>query len=195
MRPDQQADLSGVQHVAVGLRALPCFLPQVVCVGTRPTRAGPLPCSQITSSHDPAVKPGVYRLLDAPIWPKVPCAELPNQRCGLEKKLVEHGRSPPSCSFWCNLGRGAARIGVGMLSVATATMDFMDPLNLGGAIRYDRDGTDDLIGYINNPLGDQTYAVQPYSGIGRAALYECRRSSLGMAGGACTRGFLSTWRT
>jgi hypothetical protein len=127
--------------------------------------------SQITSSHDPNVMPGVYRLLDAPIWPKIPCAELPNQRCGLERRLVEHGRSRPSCNFLCSLGRGVARVGVGLLSIGSAFADLMDPLGLGNSLRFDRGAVDDLVAYINNPIGDQTYAVQPYSGIGRAALY------------------------
>ena len=34
-----------------------------------------------------------------------------------------------------------------------------------------REQKEDLIEYINNPMGSDVYAVQPYSGLGRAALY------------------------
>jgi hypothetical protein len=152
-------------------------------VNTRPTLLGMRYCLQITSSHDPDVKPGVYRLLDAPIWPKVPCHELPNQRCGLEKKLVEHGRSPPSCNFWCSLGKGAAMVGLMALTFAGGHSTFSDEIidarqnyvNSGGSIL-------NTGGFNKNPIGDQTYAVQPYSGIGRAALYGVSPNIFGYGG-------------
>ena len=117
------------------------------------------------------MKPGVYRLLDAPIWPKVPCYELPNQRCGLEKRLVKHGRRPPHCDFWCTLGRGVAQIGVSFLTLASAAADFAFVFVQTPIQQLGNQASDALLDYIHNPLGSQTYAVQPYSGLGRAALY------------------------
>jgi hypothetical protein len=69
------------------------------------------------------------------------------------------------------MGKGAARIGVGILTLTSAFTDLLDPSNFGAALRFDKKASDSLVAYINNPVGDQTYAVQPYSGIGRAALY------------------------
>lgn len=134
----------------------------------------------VTSSHEPGVRPGLYRLVDAPIFPKIPCDQLPKQRCGVQKTLKEHGRSPPSCNFFCSLGRGLAKVASAVIAVAElaslvyAPGSFLLRATLRNALgiqSIQSKVNDALWNYITSPIGDSTYAVNPHSGLGRAALY------------------------
>jgi len=76
----------------------------------------------VTSSDDPDVLPGVHRLLDIKAFPDVDCNLLKNQRCGVERTLVEHGRKQPKCGFFCALGKGVEGVASGLLTIGFAAM-------------------------------------------------------------------------
>ena len=123
----------------------------------------------VTSSDDPEVLPGLHRLLDLKAFKSTKCADRKEQRCGVKRELVRHGRKKPSCSFFCHLANGAKAVGTSMVSVSTSAMSvFPNPISntLGGI-------SDDVVSWLNPmpPPGSSTDVVQPYSSIGRAALY------------------------
>lgn len=90
---------------------------------------------------------------------------------------MEHGRSKPTCDFWCEIGRHAAKVAVSYLLVGDALSDLSGLARIAKGAYTSATGAslgsaaDHVLKYIHNPLGDETYAIQPYSGIGRAALY------------------------
>ena len=76
----------------------------------------------VTSSDDPDVIPGVHRLLDLKAFPDVDCNLLKEQRCGVTRTLVPHGRKKPKCGFFCTLGKAAEGVASTLLVVGTAAM-------------------------------------------------------------------------
>lgn len=113
----------------------------------------------VTSSDDPNVLPGVHRLLDLKAFPDVECNNLKNQRCGVERKLVPHGRKKPSCGVLCTLGKGIEGVGAAMLTIGTAAMS-VHPNPIMSTLG---DMGSDVASYLYPmpPPGKSTDVVQP----------------------------------
>jgi len=138
----------------------------------------------VTSSDDPDILPGVHRLLDLKAFPKVDCSELKDQRCGVDRKLVAHGRKKPTCGFFCSIGKGLEGVGAGLLTVGTAAMSVF-PSPIGSTLG---DMGSDVVSYLYPmpPPGSSTDVVHPYSSIGRAALYGVSPAIFGSVAAANT---------
>tara|TARA_B110000027_G_scaffold39786_1_gene43924 strand:+ start:105 stop:701 length:597 start_codon:yes stop_codon:yes gene_type:complete len=78
----------------------------------------------VTSSHDPDILPGIHRLLDLKAFADLNCNQLKNQRCGVRREVVFHGRPQPKCGFFCKAGQLGMGIATASAAIGMAGVEF-----------------------------------------------------------------------
>lgn len=108
----------------------------------------------VTSSHDPDILPGIHRLVDLKAFADINCNQLKNQRCGVRREVVFHGRPQPKCGFFCKAGQLGMGIATAGLSQNMAAADFGTMRS--GLAQY---GPNSLTS-VDERLGAESAAVQ-----------------------------------
>ena len=83
----------------------------------------------VTSSHDPDILPGIHRLVDLKAFADINCNQLKNQRCGVRREVVFHGRPQPKCGFFCKAGQLGMGIATASASIGVAAVDLKTKKN------------------------------------------------------------------
>lgn len=79
--------------------------------------------AQVTSSDDPDVRPGIHRLLDLKAWPSVPCQQLPQQRCSMQRSTYATTSAPEAAHPWVTDVAGIAQVSTTALRLQPSLTD------------------------------------------------------------------------